>query len=85
MTRVLVDLAAELCAGRLLYTLEGGYDHDNMMNGTLAVLSELYGVPLASDHPHYLSREDYDRFRTARKESAALDHALSWMQNWWRI
>lgn len=85
MTRVLVELAAELCQGRLLYALEGGYDRDNMLAGTLAVLTELSGVPLASDHPCYLSREDYDRFHTSRKESAALDQALSWIQNWWRI
>ncbi|MBM9536766.1 histone deacetylase family protein [Desulfobulbus alkaliphilus] len=85
MTRALVDLAAELCGGRLLYTLEGGYDRDNMLAGILAVLSELYGAPLADDHPLSLSREEYDCFHTSRKESAALDQALSWIQNWWQI
>lgn len=85
MTRVLVDLAAELCAGNLLCTLEGGYDRDNMLAGTLAVLTELYGAPLAADHPEYLHRADYDRFRTTRKESAALDQAVAWTKNWWRI
>jgi acetoin utilization deacetylase AcuC-like enzyme len=47
MTKVLLDLAEELCQGKILFTLEGGYDGENMRNGFWAVLSELRGAPLA--------------------------------------
>ena len=46
MTRVLVELAEELCQGKMLFSLEGGYDLDNIRNGVWAVLSELCGASL---------------------------------------
>ena len=85
MTRVLLELAEELCDGKLLITLEGGYDLDNMRNGALAVLTELHGASLASDHPVYLQQKDSNRFRSTRVASASLDQAMHWVKNWWDI
>jgi acetoin utilization deacetylase AcuC-like enzyme len=85
MTRVLVELAEELCEGKLLLTLEGGYHLENMREGSLAVLTELYGAPLASEHPLFLQPQDIDRFRTISVESASLDQAMHWVKNWWNI
>jgi len=85
MTRVLLELAEELCDGKLLITLEGGYDLDNMRNGALAVLTELHGASLASDHPVYLQQNDSNRFRSSRVASASLDQAMHWVKNWWNI
>ena len=85
MTRVLLELAEEVCDGKLLFTLEGGYDLDNMHHGVLAVLTELHGAPLASDHPVYLQQKDIDRFRAASVESASLTQAKHWVKNWWNI
>jgi acetoin utilization deacetylase AcuC-like enzyme len=45
MTRVLVDLAGEVCDGRLLVALEGGYNLQGLRDGALAVLAELTGDP----------------------------------------
>jgi acetoin utilization deacetylase AcuC-like enzyme len=45
MTRQIVDLAAEICAGRLLVVLEGGYNLRGLRDGILAVLAELSGQP----------------------------------------
>lgn len=45
LTRVVKNLAAELCDGRLLLTLEGGYNLTGLRDGVLASLSELAGVP----------------------------------------
>ncbi len=45
MTRQLVDLAAEMCDGRLLVVLEGGYNLRGLRDGVLAVLAELCGDP----------------------------------------
>jgi acetoin utilization deacetylase AcuC-like enzyme len=85
MTRVLLELAQELCDGKLLITLEGGYNFDNMRTGALAVLTELHGAPLASNHPVYLSQQDVERLRSARVESASFDQAMHWVKNWWNI
>ena len=49
MTRILKGLAAELCGGRLLLTLEGGYNLEGLREGVLATLGELAGVNLLPD------------------------------------
>jgi len=61
MTRIMRELADELCEGRLLVTLEGGYNLNGMRDGALAVLTELCGEKLQPDHPDYSTgfvRED---------------------------
>jgi acetoin utilization deacetylase AcuC-like enzyme len=45
MTKQIVDLAAEVCKGRLLVALEGGYNLRGLRDGVLAVLGELSGDP----------------------------------------
>ena len=80
MTKVLLELAEELCQGKILFTLEGGYDGENMRNGFWAVLSELRGAPLAADHPVWLFPEDLQRFRASKAESACIDQALQWVK-----
>jgi acetoin utilization deacetylase AcuC-like enzyme len=42
MTRVLMNLADECCAGKLGLTLEGGYDIDGLVQSTETVLLELH-------------------------------------------
>jgi acetoin utilization deacetylase AcuC-like enzyme len=43
MARQLVDLAGEVCDGRLLVALEGGYNLQGLRDGVLAVLGEMSG------------------------------------------
>jgi len=45
LTRVVKNLAAELCNGRLLLTLEGGYSLTGLRDGVLASLGELADIP----------------------------------------
>jgi acetoin utilization deacetylase AcuC-like enzyme len=45
MTKVLVDLANEVCGGKLLVALEGGYNLQGLRDGVIAVLAELAGDP----------------------------------------
>lgn len=49
MTRVLKGLAEELCGGRMLLTLEGGYNLEGLREGVQATLGELAGVNLLPD------------------------------------
>lgn len=54
MTRWLQKLADEVCDGRLLVTLEGGYNLLGQKEGIFSVLAELYGGDLDLDFPVYL-------------------------------
>ncbi|KPJ99469.1 MAG: histone deacetylase [Desulfobacterales bacterium SG8_35] len=45
MARQMVELAADICQGRLLVALEGGYNLRGLRDGVLAVLGELFGDP----------------------------------------
>jgi acetoin utilization deacetylase AcuC-like enzyme len=78
MTRVLRELAAELCGGRLLLLLEGGYALQGLKAGVLAVLSELRG---ASGLPESRARE----LATAAEPLPPLDHARQMQKNYWKL
>jgi acetoin utilization deacetylase AcuC-like enzyme len=43
LTRIVQGLAGEVCQGRLLLVLEGGYHLDGLRQSVLAVLRELQG------------------------------------------
>ena len=48
LTGVVMDLAAELCAGRLAFVLEGGYDLGGLTAGVIATLERLNGLDFAA-------------------------------------
>jgi acetoin utilization deacetylase AcuC-like enzyme len=45
----LLHLAEELCEGKIVYFLEGGYDPDDLWDNVLAILYSLVGDPLPVD------------------------------------
>jgi len=45
ISKKLVDLAGEICAGRIVFVLEGGYGPQNVANGVRAVFAALTGNP----------------------------------------
>jgi acetoin utilization deacetylase AcuC-like enzyme len=49
MTKTLVGLANTCCDGRILVTLEGGYNLKGQRDGAVAVLAELLGEPLNTE------------------------------------
>jgi acetoin utilization deacetylase AcuC-like enzyme len=56
LSKRLVDLAQEYCAGRIVFVLEGGYDPANLANGVAAVFAALTGsgsAPEAHDSMPY--------------------------------
>lgn len=53
MTRVLMDVAAEMCDGRIMMTHEGGYSPTYVPLCGVSVLSELSGVPVDVIPPLY--------------------------------
>ncbi|HET7011900.1 MAG TPA: histone deacetylase [Anaerolineales bacterium] len=50
VAKKLMELAADLCAGRLLFALEGGYDSEAVAEGVLACLAAMAGRPAYLDH-----------------------------------
>jgi acetoin utilization deacetylase AcuC-like enzyme len=44
LTRILMDIADECCDGKIVFTLEGGYDIRGQRNSVKSVLEELAGI-----------------------------------------
>ena len=78
MTRVLVELAEELCRGRLLVTLEGGYHITGQRDGVLAVLAELAGGKS-------LPAETFARLSRAAAPVPTLDNAQKIAKKFWKL
>lgn len=85
MTRVLRELATELCQGKLLCVLEGGYNPDNMWTGVFAVLGELCGTPLDHNFSNWLDPQTQERFRRSLSTSADIDQAIHWAGHRWPL
>lgn len=73
MTRILVDLAAQLCDGRLVLVLEGGYYLQGLADGVLASLQEMSGE--GGMAPAALAQ--------AKRPLPALDAALAAAKKYW--
>ena len=43
LTRLILDIARQTCAGRVVFCLEGGYDADALADSALAMIDELTG------------------------------------------
>jgi len=82
LTRVMMNLADELCGGKILFTLEGGYNLSGMRDGSLAVLTELShrDCPLLS-----LSAKKIEALRSADCPCSQLDQALTVQKNYWKL
>ncbi len=86
MTRALQTLADEICAGRMLVTLEGGYNLKGQRDGALAVLSELVGEPLVEDGSEfYLDDETEKHFKNCHNTDDAVGRAIEAAGRFWKI
>ncbi len=83
MTRVMQELAAELCGGKLLITLEGGYNLTGMRDGALAVLAELCGEEALADFG--LGSKKMKAFAKADIDCPQLDQAIAMQKNYWEV
>jgi acetoin utilization deacetylase AcuC-like enzyme len=86
MTRALVELAEEICDGRLLVTLEGGYNLKGQRDGALAVLSELLGCPVDDDGAEfYLDEKLYGELKGAHQSHEAIGQSLEAAKAYWDL
>ncbi len=85
LTHTLVSLAEEVCEGRLLMTLEGGYNLDGQRDGILAVLGQLCGQRLAVDYPVHLDDELIKRLRQEKSVHPAIHQAWKLAKKYWKM
>lgn len=83
MTRKIVKVAEEFCDGKLLVTLEGGYDLTAMRDGSLAVLAELCGEKLDCGYPVNLSAAQAEQFAASKAPCPPLEQALQISRSYW--
>ncbi len=82
MTRVMRELADNLCDGKLLITLEGGYNLKGMNDGAMAVISELSGQKISS---FSLSDNVTELMIKAGTECLQFDQVLSMQKKYWKL
>ena len=75
LTRFLLQLAEEVCQGRLLLTLEGGYHLEGLRLSVLAVINELMGNS---------SLRPEERQPDGRPNLAVVDKVWSIQKNYWK-
>ncbi|MBU1233808.1 MAG: histone deacetylase [Proteobacteria bacterium] len=85
MTRSMVNLAKEVCSGKLLVTLEGGYNLNGMRDGALAVLSELCDQPLDSGSPTNLDKKSAECFANEKSVHPAIEQARFVAKRYWNL
>ena len=85
LTRVMRFLAEELCGGRLLITLEGGYNLTGMRDGGLAVLGELLGKRMQTDLPVHLDESTATALARAQESLLSLEEARSEAKKRWHL
>ncbi len=85
MTRCLVQLAEEVCDGRLLVTLEGGYNLDGQRDGAMAVLSELCGEKLDTGYPTNLDAKVREKLSNEKSVHPAIAQAVDVAKKYWSL
>ena len=85
LTRSMVQLAEEVCGGKLLITLEGGYDLNGQRDGAMAVLSELVGQPLDTGHATNLDEQVAADLAKAQSVHPAIEQARDVAKRAWKL
>lgn len=85
LTRSMVRLAEEVSGGKLLVTLEGGYDLGAQRDGTLAVLAELLGKGLDTGHDTNLDEILAVRFACEKSLHPAIEEARDVAKRFWKL
>lgn len=77
LARSMISLAEEVCGGKILFTLEGGYNLTGQCEGAMAVLSELVGQPLAGSPDSCVGME--------KSLHPAIDEARDVAKRFWKL
>ena len=82
----MVELAEEICGGRLVMLQEGGYSAAYVPYCTVAAIEPLLGVDLGITDLYETSSE-LERYKTILTDETllALKEARSWHRQWWKV
>jgi acetoin utilization deacetylase AcuC-like enzyme len=78
LTRILMDIASEACDGKLVLTLEGGYNLEGLRDSVKAVLKELRGESTIGDR-------DWSGQEDKRMLTPVLEKAKSIQGKYWKM
>jgi acetoin utilization deacetylase AcuC-like enzyme len=86
LSTLLLDLAREVCDGRLVMLQEGGYSVAYVPYCTLAAVEPLLGVDLGVVDL-YNTADEFERCSTifTRATREALAEARDWHRHWWKL
>jgi acetoin utilization deacetylase AcuC-like enzyme len=82
MARQLLDVADEVCEGRLLVALEGGYNLQGLRDGVLAVLGELSENPAC---PGKVASEMLQDILDSGREVAVIEQVRNIAKSYWNL
>ncbi|GIK96956.1 MAG: class II histone deacetylase [Alphaproteobacteria bacterium] len=77
LTRILMEVADEVCGGRLVLSHEGGYSAANVPYCGLAVMEELSGISTGVQDPWLPSMEAWGQQDLQPHQEAAIDRAAA--------
>ena len=81
MTELLLDLSAEFCPGRLVFTLEGGYALDSLAGGVSAVLETLVGYGTSAPGP----ASNHGSPNPNQAAATVIDRVLAMLRPFWKL
>lgn len=81
MTELLLDVSAECCPGRLVFTLEGGYALDSLAGGVSAVLETLVGYGTTAPGP----AAKHDSPSPNQTTAAVIDSVVAVLRPFWKL
>ncbi len=85
MTKVLMEMADEFCGGKVLVSLEGGYNLTGLKEGVFAVLSELKGRSLGTEFLSDLSPEIAEALSLEQKPHPAIERVREVAKKYWKM
>ena len=86
MARLLGEVAAEVCKGRLLFVLEGGYSLEGLRDGVLAVLGELAGLEDCVDERlNRLSNDEIQQLEETKVQVPMLAQVQDIAKKYWGV
>ncbi|WP_458775271.1 histone deacetylase family protein [Desulforhopalus sp. 52FAK] len=85
MTRSIMKWAEDLCDGRVLMTLEGGYNLSGLQEGVFTVLSELAGQKLNTAFPSFMDEHVFNQLKNEQTPHPAIERVRDIAKVYWNL
>ncbi len=85
MARALVQLAEIFFGGKILVSLEGGYNYSGMMDGVFAVLSELVDRDIETGFASRIDNSLYNTLKNEQYLNPMIEEAREVAKKYWKM